>query len=399
MADPVVDGVRQQFQEQIDFLRRKLNLPSETWRDISRGAHDRAFMVAGALKADLLVDLRAAVNAAAQGSGLQAFRKAWRAAVAKHGWTGWTGEGTKGGEAWRTRVVYQTNVATSYSAGRRKQLLDPELLARRPYWRYVHSDRAAHPRLHHKAWGDSRLTLRHDHPFWETHFPPNGWGCGCRVVSVAKPGPSDATEPPEGWDVVDRDTGAPVGVDEGFDYAPGANVETEMRQFVQDKLINYPPAITKALTADVNRYINATDPVPQFVRDVLEDRSRKDPLWLGFVPRPELLRDVAGDVDGYMVLLPADAPRHVGTNHGFDGGNQRPATPDDYARLMELFDGQGSSEPGDPSDKVGHDGQGNRRIVMKREIGGEVFRAVFEVRAGKRNRALTLVSLVIKTAA
>ena len=36
---------------------------------------------------------------------------------------------------------------------------------------------------------------------------------------------------------------------------------------------------------------------------------------------------------------------------------------------------------------------------MKREIGGEMFRAVFEVRAGKRNRALTLVSLVIKTAA
>ena len=58
VARSTVDGVRQQFQEQIDFLRRKLNLPSESWRDIQSAAHDRAFVVAGATKADLLHDLR-----------------------------------------------------------------------------------------------------------------------------------------------------------------------------------------------------------------------------------------------------------------------------------------------------------------------------------------------------
>ena len=89
-------------------------------------------------------------------------------------WTGWTGEGTKAGEAWRTRVIYQTNLMTSYAAGRRAQLLDPDLVKRRPFWRYVHNDSVTHPRPHHKSWGDMRLTLRHDHPFWETHFPPNG---------------------------------------------------------------------------------------------------------------------------------------------------------------------------------------------------------------------------------
>lgn len=172
-----INGARQQFQEQIDFFRAKLNLPSETWRDIQRAAHDRAFMVAGVMQADLLHDLRKAVDQAVQGGSIGEFRKQFDSIVAKHGWTGWTGEGSAAGEAWRTRVIYQTNVATAYAAGRRAQLLDPELLARRPYWKYVHNDGVAHPRPHHKLWGDMGLTLRYDDPFWNTHYPPNGWGC------------------------------------------------------------------------------------------------------------------------------------------------------------------------------------------------------------------------------
>ena len=45
-----VAGARQQFQEQIDFFRRKLNLPSETYRDIQRAAHDRGVLLAGATR-------------------------------------------------------------------------------------------------------------------------------------------------------------------------------------------------------------------------------------------------------------------------------------------------------------------------------------------------------------
>lgn len=52
-----------------------------------------------------------------------------------------------------------------------------------------------------------KLTLRHDHPFWDTHFPPNGWGCKCRVVAVAAPGDGDATTPPDGWGDTDPATG------------------------------------------------------------------------------------------------------------------------------------------------------------------------------------------------
>ncbi len=396
VARSTVDGVRQQFQEQIDFLRRKLNLPSESWRDIQSAAHDRAFVVAGATKADLLHDLRKAVDQAVQGGSIGEFRKNFAEIVAKHGWTGWTGEGTKAGEAWRTRVIYQTNLMTSYAAGRRAQLLDPDLVERRPFWRYVHNDSVTHPRPQHKRWGDMKLTLRHDHPFWETHFPPNGWGCKCRVVAVAAPGDGDGTEPPEGWAQTDPATGAPVGIDEGWGYAPGARADSEMRSFVQDKLIDYPPAIERMLSVDVNRHLSATERITDFVQRVRDGSLRNEDLWMGFVEPEAAARIKAAtgqDVDSYMVLLPEDNVRHTYREHRWDGKGQRPVEPADYEHVASFINEADETLPG--TDLGRH---GETRVLVRREIDGEVFRAVFEILHGKRNRALKLISLAIKTA-
>ena len=395
-ARSTVDGVRQQFQEQIDFLRRKLNLPSESWRDIQSAAHDRAFVVAGATKADLLHDLRKAVDQAVQGGSIGEFRKNFAEIVAKHGWTGWTGEGSKAGEAWRTRVIYQTNLMTSYAAGRRAQLLDPDLVERRPFWRYVHNDSVTHPRPQHKRWGDMKLTLRHDHPFWETHFPPNGWGCKCRVVAVAAPGDGDGTEPPEGWAQTDPATGAPVGIDEGWGYAPGARADNELRSFVQDKLIEYPPAIERMLSVDVNRHLNTTERITDFVQRVRDGSLRNEDLWMGFVEPEAAARIKAAtgqDVDSYMVLLPEDNVRHTYREHRWDGKGQRPVEPADYEHVASFINEANETLPG--TDLGRH---GETRVLVRREIDGEVFRAVFEILHGKRNRALKLISLAIKTA-
>ncbi len=396
VARSTVDGARQQFQEQIDFLRRKLNLPSESWRDIQSAAHDRAFVVAGATKADLLHDLRKAVDQAVKGGSIGEFRKNFAEIVAKHGWTGWTGEGTKAGEAWRTRVIYQTNLMTSYAAGRRAQLLDPDLVERRPFWRYVHNDSVTHPRPQHKRWGDMKLTLRHDHPFWETHFPPNGWGCKCRVVAVAAPGDEDATEPPEGWTQIDPATGAPVGIDEGWGYAPGARADSDLRSFVQDKLVDYPPAIERMLSVDVNRHLNTTERITDFVQRVRDGELRNEDLWMGFVEPEAAARIKAAtgqDVDSYMVLLPEDNVRHTYREHRWDGKGQRPVEPADYEHVASFINEANETLPG--TDLGRH---GEARVLVRREIDGEVFRAVFEILHGKRNRALKLISLAIKTA-
>lgn len=372
------------FANQLDFFRQKLNLPSERWDDIKRSAHDRGFIVAGAQGADLVADLRGAVDKAIeQGTGLEAFRRDFKSIVARHGWSGWTGEGSPEGVAWRTKVIYQTNMATSYAAGRWKQLNDPELQKLLPYWQYKHSDSVVTPRPLHVSWDG--LTLPPDHPFWQTHFPPNGWGCMCRVVAVSKADFLKAVATGKG--PANAPTGT-EGIDTGFDYAPGANTDTSLRDMVQDKLITYPPAITKALTRDVNRYINAEQDTADFVREVLQDKSRIDPLWLGFVEKFEEIQAATKlDLKGRIVLLPADAPRHIEASHEFDGGDQRAARPEDFSLVAGILSDY---------DKISLGTTADRFVVWKR-IGDEVFRAVFEDRPGKKNRSVALISLVIKT--
>ena len=156
------------FDKQIEFFRGKVNLPTQAWTDIWEGMHSRAFVVAGAMKSDLLTDLRSAVDrAVADGGTIQQFRKDFDGIVAKHGWS------YKGGRNWRTRVIFDTNLRQSYNSGREEQMNDPELRKRRPYGLYRHGN-SAFPRPQHLAWDNLALPL--DDPFWDTHTPMNGWG-------------------------------------------------------------------------------------------------------------------------------------------------------------------------------------------------------------------------------
>lgn len=213
------------FQEAIDLFRQKVNLPTERWNDLWAGMHARAFMVAGASKDELLADLRAAVDKAiSDGTTLATFRKDFDQIVAQHGWS------YQGGRGWRTRVIYETNLRTAYMAGRYRQMTDPAVLAARPYWEYRHGD-SAHPRPMHLSWNGTVLPA--DHPWWQTHYTPNGWGCKCKVFALSgrdlarlgKTGPD--TAPDNGtYDWVDKKTGVitqgiPRGIDPGWDYNVG----------------------------------------------------------------------------------------------------------------------------------------------------------------------------------
>ncbi len=320
-------------------------MASARWDDIQRSAHDRAFIVAGAAKADLLADLHQAVTqAATDGRGLQGFQKDFKAIVAKHGWTGWTGEGSAAGEAWRTRIIYQTNMSTSYWAGRYKQMSDPEVLKLHPYWRYIHADGILHPRPLHLAWHG--LTLLASDPFWQTHFPPNGWMCHCRVTSVTRSeGEASARaglgEPPAGWDAINPKTGEQTGIDKSFGYAPGANVMKPMQEFIDNKLINLDAPIGAAMW-DALKPVLLTEKSAAFV-DFVEATLSGPPRGNMFVAgslKPAWITAATG-----LDIKPVTAEiivRDADVWHTFRDGKRDPLDVQWYKGLPSLLDQPGA---------------------------------------------------------
>ncbi len=224
MEHPSAEYLDQPFAEAIDFFRGKVNLPTERWDDLLGGMHSRAFVVAGAAKADLLADFRAAIDKAiADGTTLGEFRADFDAIVARHGWD------YKGRRGWRSAVIYDTNLSTAYAAGQHAQMTDPAVLAVRPYWQYQPSS-SAEKRPEHVAWYG--VTLPWDDPWWRTHRPPNGWGCKCSITSLSRreyerrQGQLRTEAPDDGaYEHVNRRTGevtkVPRGIDPGWDYNPG----------------------------------------------------------------------------------------------------------------------------------------------------------------------------------
>lgn len=200
MPRTAVTGVlKQPFAQQVAFFRGKLGnlVPTARWTDMQRSAHDTGFMVAGAQSADLLAGLADAVDKTiSQGGSIESFRKDFATLVERSGWD------YKGEFNWRTRTIYRTNMSTSYAAGRLAQLREGNF----PFYLYRHGG-SLEPRPQHLAWDG--LVLPADHEFWDAHYPPNEWGCSCRVVGVRSAeaarrlGGDPDKQLPDDWNAID----------------------------------------------------------------------------------------------------------------------------------------------------------------------------------------------------
>ncbi|MBF0164839.1 MAG: minor capsid protein [Magnetococcales bacterium] len=214
------------------------------WHDTWKEAHAKAFTVAKAMSAEVLMAIRGEVEAAIQGGATQQeFERRLAPRLKELGWWGRVeqenGKTVTLGSPWRLKVIHQTNLQTSYMAGRWKAMT--ENAEARPYWQYVavmdSRTRLAHRALHGKV-------FRCDDPFWKKFHPPNGWGCRCRVRALAPDQVRDlSVESSEGRigseeRVIgrNRETGAPIrrpvsfyrlpnglkfAPDPGWDYNPG----------------------------------------------------------------------------------------------------------------------------------------------------------------------------------
>ena len=408
MPDYVTGLLKRPFDEQVAFFRSKLGnrVPTQRWDDLTRSQHDVAFMVAGAQKADLLSDLAAAVDKAiAEGEGIEAFRKRFDELVERHGWTGWTGEGSPAGRAWRTRIIYKTNMRTSYAAGRLAQLRQSGI----KYWMYRHNDTVTHPRPHHKALDGTVLPATD--PFWQTYYAPNGWGCRCRIVGVSSPeraralGGNPDKSLPDWVGSTDPKTGAPVGVDPGFDYMPGDTVSDTVRQMAKKTIqweytlakaymLGLPVTVRDALSTAVRSQPETGEQVRRYVARILEDRKHLDiPTYqtLGLLTRQqsERIKTPGGpETQGFDFALDRSAPLHIFNQHGNVKAEarrgQRAVVAADYARLPEILN---------TPDVMRLDGQ---EILYEKIFGNERYVLVFDVIKKRRMVRLKSMRIIIR---
>lgn len=226
------------------FSSRGLRVAGD-WKKVAAAVRAGSFSVAGVMKAQVLEDVRSALQKALDtGQTYDVFKRNLIPQLKAAGWLGrWphdteTGEilPGKGIKPRRLETIFRTNIQGAYMAGRYKGMV--EASDSHPYWQYIsildESTRPRHRALHGRV-------FRWDDPIWQVIFPPNGYNCRCRVRPLTEAqlrrewlalskggehmetvavdlGPRGGTIPVTGFR--DPATGQRFAPDPGFDHNP-----------------------------------------------------------------------------------------------------------------------------------------------------------------------------------
>lgn len=188
LQERIPKGLRQDQLDKIQSGGKPITSTHWNWHDTLAHQHADSFVIAKMAQADLLAKVHGSLaQARKEGISFEKWAKNITPELQKAGWWGKketlnpkTGkmEMSQLGSVRRLRVIYHTNMRVAAMAAHYKSL--KAATATHPFWRYVavqdKKTRPSHGALHNQV-------FRHDHPFWETHFPPNGWLCRCTVVA------------------------------------------------------------------------------------------------------------------------------------------------------------------------------------------------------------------------
>jgi SPP1 gp7 family putative phage head morphogenesis protein len=176
--------------EALDYLKKKNLKTGFSYRDVWNGEHATNFTVAKAMQLDVLSDIKQAVEQALEkGETFEHFKKNLAPALQQKGWWGKkqmqdpvTGKmiNAQLGSGRRLKTVYATNLRSAYQEGRWER---SQASASHPYLMYRVGN-SRHHRKEHLAWDG--LILPKDDPWWNAHYPPNGWGCKCWTQAVSE---------------------------------------------------------------------------------------------------------------------------------------------------------------------------------------------------------------------
>nr|DAN67413.1 MAG TPA: minor capsid component [Caudoviricetes sp.] len=225
-----------------EYLKSKKPEIHFDYDEIMHDAHKKAFTVAKMMNLDLLKDMQASLaKAFKEGVGFDEWKKSVKPILAKKGWLGnikvkdpKTGEEKEiyvGNR--RLRTVFNTNMRTAYAKAR----YESQMESLGEYFRYTAvldgRTREAHRKLHGK-------TLPKTDKFWDTNYPPNGWGCRCKVQVL-----TEAECVARGIVPLADGSFLPQAAEKDFRYNPGKVDKTdEILKDKQDKVLD---AVTSSL--------------------------------------------------------------------------------------------------------------------------------------------------------
>lgn len=217
------------FAEAIEFFRSRVPLTIKQFEALEDEVRTNAFTVAGITALNILRDVQEALEKAlTEGTTVEEFRKQANEILGRRGWKGLT--------PYQADNVFRTNIQTAYNVGRYRQMTDPDVIARRPYWQYdAVNDRRTRPS--HLAMDGKVWPARH--PIWDTWYPPNGFRCRCSVRSlsqrdVERLGLRVEAETPH---MLETSAGVPAPLipDPGWGYNPGkAAWEPDLSKYPED---------------------------------------------------------------------------------------------------------------------------------------------------------------------
>jgi len=174
----------------LDYLKNKNLKVGFSYKDVWHEEHATAFTVAKAMQLDVLADLHTAVvDAMEKGQSFESFKKNIAPVLQEKGWWGkkemtdpLTGETVNAqlGSDRRLKTIYRVNMRSAYQKGQYERTMESDL---HPYLMYRIGP-SIHHREDHKSWDG--LILPKDDPWWDSHFPPNGWGCKCYTRAITE---------------------------------------------------------------------------------------------------------------------------------------------------------------------------------------------------------------------
>ncbi|WP_107885325.1 phage minor head protein [Neisseria elongata] len=191
-----MDGIEYDFAGLVDkaafgHFKAKKILPGFSHYDVWLYQHSLAFTVAKMMDADMLAEVKDAIEAAQRnGTAFADFKKRLKPYLMAKGWWGeqimtdpLDGEPklVQLGSTRRLKTIFDTNMRTAFAAGQWQRIQANKKAL--PYLRYNKSA-SGHPRDGHKRYYG--LVLPVDHDIWKVIFPPNGYGCKCSVSALTK---------------------------------------------------------------------------------------------------------------------------------------------------------------------------------------------------------------------